>query len=197
MFEKIANSVQKSDLMLFHWLVLWFIIAINLGISFLIRESGLGVVQNSSPIGFAFGYTSSVLLLGFITWYIIVSKTLKNYPIYSILILAGAWSNFIEKAIFDSVTDYVNIGFSNLNLADIQIVVGVVLLNLQLWMASSSNDKQRAENRFKYEDNSTDSNDRFSQEITNFEVVEIPDKIIDNELVQDEHNIAVKIESIS
>lgn len=133
MFEKLAQKIEKNQSMLFHWLLVWFLIGLNLGFSFLIRGIGFTIVQNTSPIGFTFGYGSSLLLLGFITYYLISSKIIEKSPILAVLILGGAWSNLIEKLVFDSVADYIDLGFSTLNLADVQIVLGVLFLNLQFW----------------------------------------------------------------
>ena len=59
---------------------------------------------------------------------------LHKTPVYAILILAGLYSNFVEKVMFNSVADYLPLGSLYLNLADSQIFLGLLILNLQSWI---------------------------------------------------------------
>ena len=48
------------------------------------------------------------------------------------LIIAGAIGNFLEYTIFGFVVDYINIGIAVLNVADLQIYGGLILLNWKI-----------------------------------------------------------------
>ena len=60
----------------------------------------------------------------------------QKSPVFSLLILAGGWSNLLERVIFGSATDYIIFVFSFINLADIEIWLGLILLNIQIWFFS-------------------------------------------------------------
>jgi lipoprotein signal peptidase len=110
------------------------IVVINLFISSYLRNQGLFFVANQTPIGHSFGYYSSLLILLFSTWAVIKFDFLHKTPVYAILILAGLYSNFVEKVMFNSVADYLPLGSLYLNLADSQIFLGLLILNLQSWI---------------------------------------------------------------
>jgi lipoprotein signal peptidase len=46
------------------------------------------------------------------------------------LILTGGWSNIIERLFLGYVVDYINFGFGYANIADLQIWIGVLALNI-------------------------------------------------------------------
>jgi hypothetical protein len=110
----------------------------NLGVSAFIRENEFLYINNQNPIGFTFGYYSSIFILFFVSWATIKFNLLKKYPIYTILILTGVYSNFSESLIWAGVADYLTIRNFHFNLADIQIVLGLFMVNLDVWFTRSS-----------------------------------------------------------
>jgi lipoprotein signal peptidase len=118
---------------LYHILVVGCIVLINLGISYYIRVSGISYIPNTTPIGFTFGYFSSILILIIVAWVIHEFELNQKYALASIMILGGLFSNFSEKYLLGAVADYMTIGIGTINLADILIFLGVLLLNLQIW----------------------------------------------------------------
>lgn len=89
--------------------------------------------------GIAFGLPFPNILLLIITPLVIIgliyylSKAKhKNNSLYLgiILIISGALSNLIDRAVFSTTTDYLRIYTSLINIADILIVLGAILLIL-------------------------------------------------------------------
>ncbi len=118
---------------LYHTFVVGCTVLINLSISYYIRVSDIAYIPNTSPIGFTFGYFSSILILIIVAWVIHEFELNQKYALASIMILGGLFSNFSEKYLLGAVADYMTIGIGTINLADIMIFLGVVLLNLQIW----------------------------------------------------------------
>jgi len=116
-----------------HLMFILLIIGANFGLSFYVRSSSIFYISNESPVGFAFGYYSSVLVLAFITFCIFKYDLIHRSTINSILILSGLYSNFLEKLYWGNVADYMNIQVAQINLADIQILLGLALLNIHIW----------------------------------------------------------------
>lgn len=93
---------------------------------FLVRNYGL-------PFGFDFGnlntfilILSAVLLLGY---FFKARKHLEAKSSFAfILIFSGAISNLIDRIIYGYVRDYLNLGITTLNLADLFIFTGIGLL---------------------------------------------------------------------
>ncbi len=114
-------------------LILSCVILLNVLLSFAVRNLGLYYIPNQQPFGFSLGIFSSAIILLFVSWGVFALKLFEKSPVFSLLILGGAWSNFIERIIFGSATDYIIFFFSYINLADIQIWLGLILLNIQMW----------------------------------------------------------------
>ncbi len=65
-----------------------------------------------------------------ILWFFIQIKKQKNTPLFNtglIFVIAGAFSNLIDRIIFNFTIDYIRIFTAVLNLADIIIVGGAVV----------------------------------------------------------------------
>ena len=128
-----VNFIKNDFINYFHFGIIFVICLINLGISNLLRSSDIFFVANPSPIGFNFGYYSTLTIIVIATWILIKFELLNKSPVYSIFILAGLYSNFVEKLIWNNVADYLILINWNLNLADIQIFLGVIMINLDTW----------------------------------------------------------------
>ncbi|OGE77773.1 MAG: hypothetical protein A2751_01820 [Candidatus Doudnabacteria bacterium RIFCSPHIGHO2_01_FULL_46_14] len=89
----------------------------------IVKNSGLPFAINLP--GFFDLYFVTLCLVVFISLYLFYfRKTSMGFA----LILGGAFSNLFDRIYFGYVRDFIDIGFATLNLADIMIWVGVLLL---------------------------------------------------------------------
>ena len=132
---KLSSAIlTDSRLIIFHIVIICLVVAFNLSVSAFIRYKGLFYIPNESPMGFQFGLLYSIAIIGFILWALVYFKIFIRHPIITFLIVSGAISNFSEKwIIYNSVADYISIGYGHFNLADVEIWTGLILLNLQVW----------------------------------------------------------------
>jgi lipoprotein signal peptidase len=128
----IHNVNWKSAVSLFSFFFL--IIVINLTTSRLIKSYNIYFVSNLYPLGLIVNYISIITVIAFVTWGLFKFKLVQRYPVLSMLILAGIWSNIIERFSFGYVADYINLSFGYANLADFEIWVGAILLNILTWV---------------------------------------------------------------
>lgn len=72
-----------------------------------------------------------VIIFGMIAFFLKKkNNNLLNNPGTALIIL-GAFSNYIDRIMFDITVDYIRIFTSVINLADVMIVTGVILLILE------------------------------------------------------------------
>jgi lipoprotein signal peptidase len=120
----LSKNISNTSLLLLGGII----VAYNLIISRLIEASNLSFVINSSPSFFVFGlilgifFTSLLIGIGF---YLGFCRTAK---IPFVFIISGALSNLIEIALNQHVVDYIDIFIAKLNLADIQIYLGLAVI---------------------------------------------------------------------
>ena len=81
------------------------------------------------PLPNIFTIAITIPILIVILILLIKEKNIKNFLAFA-LIFYGAYSNLRDRIFFDSVVDYFLIFTSLINLADVMIVVGLILL---LW----------------------------------------------------------------
>lgn len=128
----IYTNISKKDKFFYLMLVLG-LLALNLSFSVLVRILNLYFVPNTRPFGVSFGPLVSLLILAFISWSLDVLEFFEKYTLASILIAGGAWSNFVERLFFGAVADYIPFVLSTINIADIQIWIGLIILNYKIW----------------------------------------------------------------
>jgi lipoprotein signal peptidase len=130
---KLLRSLDKKERFVILGSLL--LILLNLITSFAVRNifSDFSIILNQNPFGLRIGRLSIFLILLFVTWGLKKFDYLRMSPICSILILGGAWGNFAEMSIDGNVVDYINFIYSKINLADIEIWTGLLILNLQIW----------------------------------------------------------------
>lgn len=122
-------SIQES----FYLLTISLLIIFNFFISFIVRTQNVYFIPNTKPFGISFDNITIILILSFITWSLDTLNFFDKYNLASVLLIVGAWSNFLERIYFGAVADYVNFFVSYINLADVQIWVGLIILNWQIW----------------------------------------------------------------
>jgi lipoprotein signal peptidase len=109
------------------------LLSFNLGLSYFLRKSNLSIIENIYPFNLPVTPTVLWLVLILITIAIFQFNFYSFSPVPTTLLLAGAWSNFVERLFFGEVADYLYLGPVYANLADIMIWIGIALINLKLW----------------------------------------------------------------
>lgn len=91
------------------------------------------VVQNSGlPFGIAlpgfFSFTVAVLALAafVILYYFYFPKSQGNLGFA--LVVGGALGNLADRFVHGAVTDFINVGISTINLADLAIMIGILFV---------------------------------------------------------------------
>ncbi len=118
----------------FYLLAISLLIIFNFFLSYLVRTNSIYYIPNNRPFGISFDNFWTILILAFITWSLDTLNFFEKYSLPSVLLIVGAWSNFLERIAFGFVADYVSFFASYINLADVQIWVGLALLNWQIWV---------------------------------------------------------------
>ena len=105
----------------------------------------LGLEYFGNPgIAFSLSIPNAAIVVAtplIILWLALLLVNKQRHPIFSCgltLILAGAVSNFIDRVIFGVTIDYLRVLTGVLNLADVAIVTGAVLLILSAWRSKHS-----------------------------------------------------------
>jgi len=129
-FQLQKLSIQES----FYLLAISILIIFNFFISFIVRTQNVYFIPNTKPFGISFDNVTIILILSFITWSLDTLNFFDKYNLASVLLIVGAWSNFLERIYFGAVADYVNFFIGYINLADVQIWVGLIILNWQIWV---------------------------------------------------------------
>jgi lipoprotein signal peptidase len=112
----------------------------NLGLSVFARHShNLYIAFNTRPFGLQIGGIWLFLAALAVSIFLVYTLYQPRYAVYSLLILVGIWSNYVEYTVFNNVADYLPFFIGVFNVADIEIWTGVVLLNIAVW---SNGDKR-------------------------------------------------------
>ena len=116
-----------------------FLTIINLLIVSLVRQENYYLVINQTVFGFKINLWVIALMTMVISLFLVKTDFWQNYPISSSLILSGVWSNLLERLWFGGVADYLNLYIAIGNITDLQIWIGLLMLNIQLfWPTTTS-----------------------------------------------------------
>lgn len=115
------------------WWLLILLVSLNLGVSVAVREIEIFYIQNQDPFGLPIGFWPAVLILIFVSVGLWKLGLWTRYPLFAALVLAGGWSNILERVWRGGVTDYIPFIFSYINLADLQIWLGLLAINWWVW----------------------------------------------------------------
>ncbi len=132
-----AKKQTPSNRLGSNWLmnqlnIIIFLLGFNLLMSLIVRNFGSFVI-NQDIFHLKIDLWLITLFALTATIMVFVLNLFRDYPVSSILIITGIWSNIVEKLIFGGVADYLNIYVALSNLADLQIWIGLIGLNLQIW----------------------------------------------------------------
>ena len=104
-------------------------IGLNFGVSLVLPKTGLNYIVNSRPFGLDIAVEVTAFIIIFTILILYKTRLMDKYPISSVMILAGSISNFLERLYFGGVKDYLDVWIAHINLADLQIWIGLALLN--------------------------------------------------------------------
>ena len=128
-----------------------FIIAADQLAKYIVREKNLPVIENSSlPFGFSFpaspiggpGVLNFWALSAALVLFVVLSWKYFRDSVGTLgwsLVIGGALGNLVDRAVKGTVTDYINLGAGTVNLADIAIYAGIVLLIGKFLISNYSN----------------------------------------------------------
>jgi len=114
-------------------LIFLFLTVVNLLIVSVTRQGNHYLVINQTVFGFKVDLWIIALITVAISLFLVKTKLWQHYPISGSLILSGVWSNLLERLWFGGVADYLNLYIAISNIADLEIWVGLLILNLQLF----------------------------------------------------------------
>jgi lipoprotein signal peptidase len=117
-----------------HFIWVFFLVVINLGISWLVRLQDIKFHANENPLGFFGSWLSAFAIMTIATWFVIQFRLFRRNFLTTVFVISGIYANFIEKLWLGAVADYLWVSNLYFNLADLQIVGGLVFLNLQVWL---------------------------------------------------------------
>jgi lipoprotein signal peptidase len=122
-----------SKLFLFLVPILLFV---NYGISYLAKYLEIVGVKNTLP--FSLNIESDYLygLFGLIVIFLLATKLLNKHPLSTSFIVAGALYNLLERSVYGHVFDFIKITWGFINLADLMLWFGLILLNYEVWFST-------------------------------------------------------------
>jgi Signal peptidase (SPase) II len=109
------------------------LLIINYGITNFAKYLDLPGVKNALPFSLNIDSTILYAVFGFTVVFLVLTKMLSNHPLSSSFIVAGALYNLIEKSIYGHVFDFIKITWGFINLADLMLWFGLILLNYEVW----------------------------------------------------------------
>ena len=115
-------------------LIISLLITLNLSFSWLVRNGYLQAFQpvvNYKTLGLDLDIFINFLIVLIVGLMVYSFGFLKEFTVASLFILVGVYSNFLEKLLYNNVLDYFDIYLAKINLADIQLWLGLIALNWQ------------------------------------------------------------------
>jgi uncharacterized membrane protein len=135
MRSKLFNPKKLSlNIFLKYSLIISLLITLNLSFSWLVRNGYLQAFQpvvNYKTLGLDLDMFINFLIVLIVGLMVYSFGFLKEFTVASLFILVGVYSNFLEKLLYNNVLDYFDIYLAKINLADIQIWLGLIALNWQ------------------------------------------------------------------
>lgn len=109
------------------------LLIINYGVSYLAKYLEIVGVKNTLP--FSLNIESQYLygLFGLMILFLCFTKLFNKHPLSTSFIIAGALYNLIERSVYGHVFDFIKITWGYINLADLMLWFGLILLNYEVW----------------------------------------------------------------
>jgi Signal peptidase (SPase) II len=109
------------------------LLIINYGITNFAKYLEIPGVKNNLPFSLNIDNTILFAAFGFTILFLLITKMFSNHPLSSSFIVAGALCNLIEKNFYGHVYDFIKITWGYINLADLMLWFGLILLNYEVW----------------------------------------------------------------
>jgi lipoprotein signal peptidase len=111
---------------------------LNIFFTLLLRNNGHPFIPNKYIFNLPLNLIFISIIVFFISYGFYKFKYYLLYPTITSIILAGIWSNLLERVFFGNVADYLPLFYSYINLADVQICIGLLALNYHIWIRKSA-----------------------------------------------------------
>ena len=139
--KQIAFSEDLLDIL--QVILISSVVLVNILISHFIRSQNILFQVNANPIGFWFaGYYSAITLVILISVLAYYLNTFSKSFVGISLIITGIYSNFFEKVLYTNVIDYLSISNLYYNLADLEIIIGLIFLNYKIFARKRTKHKK-------------------------------------------------------
>ena len=109
------------------------LLLINYALSYLAKYLEIVGVKNTLP--FSLNIESQYLygIFLFIIAFLVGTRLLNKHPLSTSFVVAGAFYNLLERSIYGHVFDFIKITWGYINLADLMLWFGLILLNYEIW----------------------------------------------------------------
>jgi lipoprotein signal peptidase len=126
---------------LIFYVVFIIVLLVNFIAVLAIKQFNINFIPNDRPFGIALSSIWLNLVVVLVLVIVFAAGFLKKFSFATGLILGGVLFNFLERSVDGYVKDYINIGVGAINIADICIWTGLLLLNYQYWFFADVSDK--------------------------------------------------------
>lgn len=113
--------------------ILLGLFALGVAINFLVKFIPITMIKNKNPFGLMIDLKVVICIYIFMIISMFGFGILKRNPLSSAFILAGGGLNLIERIANGYVLDYIRITWGFVNLYDIALWFGLLLLNYEIW----------------------------------------------------------------
>jgi lipoprotein signal peptidase len=115
------------------WIIIVVGIIITQGVNIAVNKLQLFGIQNVSP--FSLQIDNTILLISFGVAFLLAffTRLIQKFPLAFAIVGVGVISNLLEKTLYGYVTDYIKITWGYINLADLILWFGLILLNYEVW----------------------------------------------------------------
>jgi hypothetical protein len=107
--------------------------AIGIALNFIIKLVPITMIKNKNPFGLMIDLKVVIGIYIFMIVSMFGFGILKRNPLSSAFILAGGGLNLIERIVNGYVLDYIRITWGFVNLYDVALWFGLLLLNYEIW----------------------------------------------------------------
>lgn len=107
----------------------------------------LSAVANDKPFSIPLPFSITILVLVIIVGFLFFSGLIKKFSFSTAFIIAGAFGNFVERLVVGSVKDYINIFVGWVNLSDLILWIGLIILNYEFWFKTIDTSDQILEDQ--------------------------------------------------
>jgi lipoprotein signal peptidase len=132
------NIVSKLPRVKFYQ---WFggLFALGMGVNYLVRLVPIDMIKNKNPFGLLIDIKVIIAIYCFMVVSMLAFGILRRNPMSSAFILIGGGLNIIERLVNGYVLDYIRITWGYINLYDVALWFGLLMLNYEIWFNLDEN----------------------------------------------------------